>query len=95
MREGESLLIYEVGGAVLGIAWFSGRTEGNQLSLTEYKGGGGLKTINFQLTVTEGDHRDYNRALWGNQVNFIMTQPKSSEIPPPLGDKQRLITYNN
>lgn len=39
--------------------------------------------IDCQLTANEVESWEYYRALWEDQVNFVVTQPKSSDPPPP------------
>lgn len=58
---------------------FLGGTEGGQSSVTEYKG----KIIKvFADWGGEGEGSlEYYRALRGNKVNFMVTQPKSSHPP--------------
>ena len=59
---------------VRGIILFSGGTENE----------GELCKIDRQLTANERKLKEYCRALWGDQANFIVTKPKSS-APPPRG----------
>ena len=66
--------------------------EGDQLSLTEFKGGGGRQKIGCQSTVNEwgrgvGGIISTLRSLIGDQVNVIVTQRKSSDTLLLQGDE--------
>ena len=51
-------------------------------SHTEFKGGDGRI-----LTANEGCSLEYYRTSCAYRVDLILTRPKSSEPPPPFGDK--------
>ena len=70
------------GGEFCGVTWFSGGVEGDQMSLTEHKGG------LLKLTANEGgrgrESSQYYRTSWRDNLNFIVPQAKSSNPPPFL-----------
>ena len=58
---------------IWGLHGVQGGRRRDQLSPTEYKGGGGVK-IDCQ---SDGDHKNiYRRGGGGNQINFVVTKPK-------------------
>ena len=63
--------------------------EGDQLSLTEFKGGGGdRKLAANQLSMSGGGvWGESLRSLIGDQVNVILTQRKSSDTLLLQGDE--------
>ena len=71
------------GGIYGGIKRFSAETEEGQSSHTEFKGGGDGRI----LTANEGCSLEYYRTSCAYRVDLILTRPKSSEPPPPFGDK--------
>lgn len=62
--------------------------EGDQLSLTEFKGGGDRKLAANQLSMSGGGvWGESLRSLIGDQVNVILTQRKSSDTLLLQGDE--------
>lgn len=62
--------------------------EGDQLSLTEFKGGGDRKLAANQLSMSGGGvWGESLRSLIGDQVNVIVTQRKSSDTLLLQGDE--------
>ena len=62
--------------------------EGDQLSLTEFKGGGDRKLAANQLSMSGGGvWGESLQSLIGDQVNVIVTQRKSSDTLLLQGDE--------
>ena len=58
------------------ITWFSGGERRGEIGVANRVLRGGQQKTDYQLTANEEGTYEYYRALWGNQVNFIVTQPR-------------------